>query len=57
MKTNKNGITILSPAVDLERLLNERLDRERQEGYSQSSMVIEICQAQDRATGQHSGRA
>jgi hypothetical protein len=55
-KTNKNGIQIISDVENLERLLRERLDREKQEGFTQNQMVIEMCQAQDRETGQYSGR-
>jgi hypothetical protein len=59
MEKNKNGIPIIHDAVNLERLLMERLDRERQEGFCQDNELILQQRAQDRAIGKlgFSGRA
>jgi len=59
MEKNKNGIPIIHDAVNLERLLMERLDRERQEGYCQDNELILEQQAIDRSYGKlgFSGRA
>ena len=60
MKTNKNNIPIIKKELteaDFRQRIRDREDRERQEGYSFNPMVISESQRQDRATGQHSGRA
>ena len=56
-KTTKNGIKILSQK-DLDQMVRDREDRERQEGFCQDNELILQQQAIDRSYGKngYSGR-
>jgi len=55
---NKNGIPFVSEK-DLEQMVDDQEDQDKQEGFSQSNIVIEMCQLEARIIGKlgHSGRA